>query len=383
MKVLVSGGAGFIGSHTVDALLKKRHEVRILDSLEKPVHLKGKPGYIPKEAEFILGDVRNKADWEKALDGVEAVFHFAAYQDYLPDFSKFFHVNSVGTALLYETIVEKRLPVGKVVVASSQAVMGEGAYCCTECDKVQSTKHLSKSNRTRTYPNLRGEDQLRKGRWDHTCEKCDSTLQYLTSDESVINPQSQYAISKYNQELMAINLGKRYDIPSVALRYSIVQGPRQSFYNAYSGACRIFCLNMFFDREPVAYEDGNSIRDYVNIEDVVGANMLVLADSRADYQVLNVGGGRPYTVKEFAEIVADVYGNDLKAQVPGEYRYGDTRHILSDCSKLEGLGWRAKNSPDKSVIDYVTWLKQQENIEDILEFAEKKMKDMGVVRSVA
>jgi len=133
MKILVTGGAGFIGSHTVDALLEKGHSVRILDNLQKPVHLKGKPNWVQDDAEFVLGDVRDKGAWESCLKGVDAVYHFAAYQDYLPDFSTFFHVNAVGTALLYEVAVEKRLELTKVVVASSQFVQGEGLYACPAC----------------------------------------------------------------------------------------------------------------------------------------------------------------------------------------------------------------------------------------------------------
>ena len=149
MKILVTGGAGFIGSHTVDALLERGHEVRILDNLQKPVHLKGKPPWIPVEAEFVLGDVRNKSDWEKCLKDVDAVFHFAAYQDYLIDFSTFFHINAVGTSLLYEIVVEKRMELAKVVVASSQFVQGEGLYKCPICTKIFA-------------PAMRPEEQLKR-----------------------------------------------------------------------------------------------------------------------------------------------------------------------------------------------------------------------------
>ncbi|MDZ7265095.1 MAG: NAD-dependent epimerase/dehydratase family protein, partial [candidate division KSB1 bacterium] len=256
MNCLVTGGAGFIGSHTVDALLARGYRVRILDNLSKPVHLKGKPGYLPADAEFMLGDVRNKDDWEKALQGVDVVFHFAAYQDYLPDFSKFFYVNSMGTALLYEIIVEKRLNIQKVIVASSQAVYGEGKYRCPKCNRIK-------------FPDLRTENDLMNGRWNHRCQDCGATLQAMWTNENRVNPQNQYALSKYSQEQLSLNLGKRYQIPTVCLRYSIVQGPRQSIYNAYSGACRIFSLSLFFDRQPPVYEDGNQVRDFVNIHDVV------------------------------------------------------------------------------------------------------------------
>ncbi len=368
MRILVTGGAGFIGSHTVDALLEKGHKLKILDNLQKPVHLKGKPSYIPEETEFIFGDVRDKKTLEYALDGVDAVYHFAAYQDYLPDFSTYFYVNSVSTALIYEIIVEKKLPVRKVIVASSQAVLGEGLYRCS--------KHGE------TIPDIRVEAQLSKGDWEHHCPQCSSVMQWLPTPEEKINPQNQYALSKHSQESICISLGRRYDIPSVAMRYSIVQGPRQSFYNAYSGANRIFCLNLLLDRAPTIYEDGKQVRDYVNIEDVVNANLLVLESDEADYQVFNVGGGRAYTVLEFYDIVRKVFGKNIEPKISGEYRYGDTRHIFSDISKLRALGWEPKHTPEKSVKDYKKYLEEQTNIEDILEYAEKRMIEMGVVRKI-
>jgi dTDP-L-rhamnose 4-epimerase len=368
MHILVTGGAGFIGSHTVDELLKRGHNVRIIDSLEKPVHLKGRPDYIPAAAEFIQGDVRNQKDLERALHDIDMVFHFAAYQDYLPDFSKFFHVNSVGTAMLYELIVEKMLPIKKVIVASSQAVYGEGKYRCEEHDIF--------------FPNIRGIEQLEQGKWEITCPYCERVARCQWTDEEVVNPQNQYAISKYSQELIALNLGKRYQIPTSVLRYSIVQGPRQSFYNAYSGACRIFCLSAYFNRRPPIYEDGRQLRDYVNIEDVVRANLLVMDDPRADYQVFNVGGGKGYTVLEFAQIVATIFGKEFKPEMTGEFRFGDTRHIISSIAKLRTLGWEPKNSVEKSVRDYYGWLNNRGVTEDVLDYAQKKMEELKVVRRI-
>lgn len=371
MKILVTGGAGFIGSHTVDALLSDGYEVKIFDNFEKAVHLKGRPDYISKDVEVIEGDVRSKSDWEKALEGVNAVYHLAAYQDYLTDFSKFFHVNSVGTALLYEVAVEKNILLKKVIIASSQAVYGEGKYrCLNEGCQVKGVY----------YPHIRSAEQLDKGEWEHKCPDCGEILKSQYTDESVVNPQNQYALSKYTQELIALNLGRRYRIPTVAMRYSIVQGPRQSFYNAYSGACRIFSLNYFFNKHPIIYEDGKQIRDFVNIKDVVDANVIVLDKDEANYQVFNVGGGKPYTVLEFVEIVKKVFGQDLQPKILGEYRFGDTRHIMSDIDKLKAIHWNPKYSPEESVINYVAWLLEQVDIEDVLDYAEKRMKELNVVR---
>lgn len=368
MRVLVTGGAGFIGSHTVDALLEKGYEVTILDSLEKPVHLKGKPDYIPKEVRFIEGDVRSREDFLKALEGVQRVYHFAAYQDYLPDFSKFFHVNSVGTALLYELIVEKKLDIEKVIVASSQAVAGEGLY--------------RNDGGRQVLPPIRSLQQLEEGRWEITEPETGRALHWQPTSETLANPQNQYAMSKYSQEMIALNFGRRYSIPSVALRYSIVQGPRQSFYNHYSGACRIFSLAYLFNRAPLIYEDGEQLRDYVNIQDAVRANLLVLENRKADGEVFNVGGGKAYTVKEFCATVARVFEKEhLRPRIPGLFRFGDTRHSVSDISKLQSLGWEPRSAPEESVRAYRQYLEAQTDIEDILEYAEQNMKSLSIVRA--
>lgn len=367
-KVLVTGGAGFIGSHTVDRLINLGYDVKILDNLQKPVHLKGVPKYLNKKAEFIFGDVRDRGILEHALKDVSYIYHFAAYQDYLLDFSNFFDVNTFSTALIYELIVEKKFPIKKVIVASSQFVQGEGLY--------------QKSDGTIVAPYQRSLEQLEKGIWDWYDER-GNKMQWLWTGESHANPPNAYAISKYSQELIAMAFGKRYEIPSVVLRYSIVQGPRQSFYNAYSGACRIFNLHYYFGKAPTIYEDGLQKRDFVNIHDVVDANIMVMQNSSADFNVFCVGGGKDYTIKEFAEIVAKVHNKEhLTAKIPGEFRVGDTRNACSDISKIKSLGWAPKRTAEDSVVEYYHYLKEQTDIEDILIYAEKHMKQLNVVRSI-
>jgi dTDP-L-rhamnose 4-epimerase len=370
MHVLVTGGAGFIGSHTVDGLVGRGHAVRVLDSLERPVHQTDEPPpWLHPDAEFVRGDVTRREDLLRALRGVEAVVHLAAYQDYLPDFSKFFRVNAVGTALLYELVVEHRLPVRKIVVASSQAVYGEG-------------RHRAPDGRI-LYPSMRSEEQLRRGAFELLCPETGAPTQWLPTDESTVNPQNQYALSKHAQEQIAIQLGRRYGIPSVAMRYSIVQGPRQSFTNAYSGACRVFCLALHVGRVPPIYEDGRQVRDFVNIHDVVDANLRVLEDPRADYRVFNVGGGRPYTVLEFAAIVARAFGREVELRPSGSYRFGDTRHIVSDVSQLRSLGWEPRRTAEDSVAEYRDWLRELPGVDDVLPRAEARMRELGVVREVS
>lgn len=368
MRVLITGGAGFIGSHTADALLARGHQVRLLDNLQQPVHLKGKPSYLPAAAEFVYGDVRDPQVLRYALQDIDAVYHLAAYQDYLPDFSTYFEVNAVSTARLYELIVAHKLPVRRVIVASSQAVLGEGLYRCDD--------HGT------TIPDIRVEAQLARGDWEHHCRHCGRVMTPLPTPEASINPQNQYALSKHSTESIAISLGRRYDIPSVAMRYSIVQGPRQSFYNAYSGAMRIFSLHLYFGRAPVLYEDGRQLRDYVNIQDVVDANLLVLDDERAAYQVFNVGAGRPYTVSEFYQALQDLTGRHLAPEIGAHYRYGDTRHIVSDISRLSALGWTPSRTIADSIRAYWQYLNEQQDVDDILEHAERTMRRLNVVRTV-
>ncbi len=376
MNILVTGGAGFIGSHTSDALIEKGYSVRILDNLNKTLYPKGMPRYINPEAELIIGDVRNKATWQKALEGMDAVFHFAAYQDYLPDFSTFFHINTVSTAFLYEILLEMRMisKIKKIIVASSQAVMGEGKYKCPECFK--------KGRKYIFSPQIRLENQLSKGQWDFKCPECSHFLKSIPSDEAVVNPCNQYAISKYSQEQIAIQLGKRFSIPSVVLRYSIVQGPRQSIYNAYSGAMRIFALSLFFNKRPIIFEDGNQIRDFINIQDVVEANLLVLENDDANNQVLNVGGGIAWTVNDFYNAMQKTVGKELDPIISNYYRYGDTRHIFSDTSKLESLGWRPTHDVNESIADYWEYINSQKEMDSILEYAENNMKQLDVIRKV-
>ena len=369
MRILVTGGAGFIGSHTCDRLLALGHNVVVLDALTPPVHQPDRPPRIRPDIDFYRGDVRNRDLLANLLRRVDAVYHFAAYQDYLTDFARFSDVNVVSTALIYELIVEQRLDLARVVVASSQSAMGEGLYRCPMHGE--------------QLPGMRSEELLAAGRWNIPCPDCGEELELLTTPERVSNPQNAYGMSKLGEEMVAINLGRRYGIPSVALRYSIVQGPGQSVYNAYSGACRIFCLSYLQGVAPVLYEDGQAIRDFVNIDNVVDANMLVLEDKRAAGRVFNVGGGKAVTTSEFANIVRLQYGSDVPPSVPGEYRFGDTRHIISDTTALRSLGWEPQRTLVDSVAAYAEWVKGMDGLDGVLATASAKMRALGVVRQAA
>ncbi|GAA2228031.1 MULTISPECIES: NAD-dependent epimerase/dehydratase family protein [Kitasatospora] len=371
MRVLITGGAGFIGSHTADRLLDEGHQVRVLDALLPPVHADRRfPEHLlARGVEWIDGDVRDRSAWETALDGVDAVYHLAAYQDYLPDFSTFFTTNTASTALLYEVLVARGQRPQRVVVASSQAVYGEGAYRCLDCggDEVLRLR-------------ARSVERLDRGDWELRCPRCGAVPVPDWTDESEVSPHNSYAISKYGQELAALALGERYGIPTVALRYSIVQGSRQSFRNAYSGILRIFAQRVLNGQPPVCYEDGSQLRDYVSVHDVVRANRLVLEDERAVGQALNVGGGRRVSILDYARLVGECAGVEVTPEVPGAYRAGDTRHVLSAIGRLEQLGWRPEVPLRDVIQEYLDWAVAQPDFIDGTAEADLRMRSLGTVR---
>jgi dTDP-L-rhamnose 4-epimerase len=368
MRALVTGGAGLIGSHIVDLLLERGYEVRIVDNLQKPCHMHGKPDWIPADAEFIFGDVRDKALMTKALKDIDVVFHEAAYQGILPEFSQFFEVNSAGTALLYEVIVENDYPVKKIVIASSQAVYNEGMYLCPLHGKV--------------HPPSRPLEQLERGWWEMFCPACGEELMSVPMDEPHATPQTMYAQSKYSQETIGLHLGRTYNVPTVGLRYAITVGPRQSHYNAYSGVCSIFSTRIINDLPPIVYEDGRQTRDYIYVGDVAAANLFVAENPRADFQVFNVGTGRSVNIIDLLSVLTRALGKNLEPQVVDAYRLGDIRHFRPDVSKLTALGWTAKTSLPDALTTYVEWLVKQKDVREYFSAAETVMKRLGVIRPV-
>ncbi|MFC1946236.1 NAD-dependent epimerase/dehydratase family protein [Chloroflexota bacterium] len=251
-------------------------------------------------------------------------------------------------------------------MASSQAVYGESKYSCPQ-HGVQ-------------YPQLRTLAQLGKSDWDVKCPLCSGEMEPLPADEATVNPHNQYAISKYAQELYSLVLGKRYGIPSVAMRYSIVHGPRQSFHNAYSGILRIFSLRLLNGLAPVIYEDGQQLRDYVAVSDVARANLVALQSDGADYKPFNVGGSSRTTVLEYAAMLTRVAGKEIEPEVAGAFRFGDTRHVLSDISRLGSLGWKPEASLEQAAAQYLEWVQTHVDMSDHYSEAEQVMKQQGVIR---
>ncbi len=362
MKVLISGGAGFIGSRTALRLQEQGHEVTILDNLSPPGHA-AVPA-LPAGVRLVQGDVRNRDDWVAALEGNEVIVHLADYHDYLPAFSKLFQVNATGTALLCELLVDRKTLVRRLVIGSSLAVYGEGRHRCPKDGEV--------------FPEPRSAEALDRGAWDPPCPRCGGPLAPLTTDETETHPTSVYGLSKLAQEEIGRLVGPRHGIEIVILRYGVVQGRDQPFQNAYYGALRIFALRLALDRPIVLFEDGNQLRDFVDVEDVARANLLAVGTLAPG--AYNVGSGRANTVAELARILLRVAERDGTPQTPGLYRLGDPRHVIADLTRLKGAGWEPRQSLETSVRDYWQWLREQPSLDSYFEGADHLMERSGTVR---
>jgi dTDP-L-rhamnose 4-epimerase len=349
--------------------LQEGFQVRVIDNLHPKVHPLGQPTHLPAAVEFIKGSVEDREALREALRDVDFVSHQAAYQDYMPDFSQFLRVNAVGTALLYEIIVENRLPIRKVIVASSQAVYGEGQYECGRDGFF--------------LPQPRSQRQLASGSWEVSCPRCGKEARPLPLREDHNNPYNQYAVSKLAQEKTALGLGWLHGIPTVALRYSITQGARQSLYNHYSGVCRIFFSGALRGQPLIIYEDGKQTRDFVHVQDVVDANMIVLDKDAANYQTFNVGSGKSTSVLEYAKAVLLKVRSAAEMQIRGEYRRGDNRHSVSSIEKLTRLGWRPHRKLSTIMDDFLSWIESIGGVPEPAYDAYANMRNAGVVLSAA
>jgi dTDP-L-rhamnose 4-epimerase len=368
LKALVTGGAGLIGSHIVDLLIQKGHQAVILDNLAKPTHLKGRPGWINPQAEFIQGDVRSQEDLRRALEGVDWVFHQAADGGFTNAISHYFSNNSLPTAALYELLRDRRdssHPVQKVVTASSQAVYGEGKYACPEHGPA--------------YPEPRPIEQLQRGEWEMACPVCKKPMAGIPIDESHVNPLTPYALSKYMNEILALNLGKLYGIPTVALRYSLTYGPRQSLFNPYTGITSIFSTRILSGKPPVIYEDGRQTRDFIFVEDVARANLLAAENEAANYQAFNVGTGIATTVREFVDLLDQTYLRQVQPVLRGEFRPGDFRHLTTEASKLRSLGWTPQVPLVEGLRRYAAWIQGYGTVEEYFSEAERLLKETQVI----
>ena len=347
---LVTGGAGFIGSHLVDRLVREGHHVRILDNLEPQVHQVDISDYLNPDAEFMQGDVRDRNALLSALEGVSVVYHYAAavgVGQSMYQINHYVDVNTNGTANLLDVLVNEEHSVEKLVVASSMSVYGEGAYECVDCGIV--------------HPIMREERQLKSHEWEMRCPYCGNIVgPVLTSETKPLNPTSIYALTKRHQEEMCLLVGKTYGIPTVALRFFNVYGPRQSLSNPYTGVCAIFLSRIKKNSPPVIFEDGLQSRDFVSVQDIVNASILVKDKRMADYGVFNVGTGVQTTILEVAETLIKLYGKDFKPVIENKFRVGDIRHCYADISKMKKLGFKPKVDLISGMRKLVEWGGEQE-----------------------
>jgi dTDP-L-rhamnose 4-epimerase len=368
-RALVTGSAGLIGSHIVDLLVREGWYVRALDNLEPQTHRRGKPTWINEKAEFVEGDLRDRDAITAALDNVDIIFHQAAYGGYMPEITKFVHVNSLGTAQMLEVIREKSLPVKKVVVASSQAVYSEGAGHCPKHGLV--------------FPSVRPIDQLRKGDWQVHCPICSAITKTVPTPENApVGGETVYGLTKVDQERLVLLWGKQVGVPTVALRYSCTYGPRQSIFNPYTGVIAIFCTRLLNGLPPVLYEDGEQTRDFSFVEDVARANLLAVETDRLDGLAVNIGSGRGIPIREIAEQLSDILEIDIAPEINGEFRPGEMRHLTSDTALAQSVGYKPTVDLSDGIARYICWIRAQSDIRDYFSEASEILKNKGIVHRV-
>lgn len=369
-RALVTGGAGLIGSHIADLLVGEGWTVRVLDNLEPNTHRNGRPAWINERAEFVEGDVRDRATMRGALDGIDVVFHQAAYGGYMPEMAKYVHVNSLATAQMLEVIRDENLPVKKIVVASSQAVYSEGARRCEEHGTV--------------FPAVRPVGQLRRGDFSVRCPACARpTSSVPTPERAPVGGETVYAITKVDQERLVLAWGRQTGTPAVALRYSCTYGPRQSLFNPYTGVIAIFCTRLLNGQPPVLYEDGGQTRDFSFVEDIARANLLAATTDRLDGLAVNVGSGEATTIKRIAEIVADALGVHVEPIARGEFRPGEMRHLVSDTTLARAAGYEPRVALADGIARYIAWVREQGgDVRDYFAAVEAGLRAKGIVHLV-
>jgi dTDP-L-rhamnose 4-epimerase len=372
-RALVTGGAGLVGSHIVDLLQAEGWSVRILDNLEPQTHRDGKPPWLQAAiwngAEFVEGDMRDREVVESALNGIDVVFHQAAYGGYMPEISKYVAVNSFGTAQLLEIIREKNSGVRKIVVASSQVVYPEGAGECPQHGLV--------------FPGLRPVEQLKGGDFSVRCPACQSpTKSVPTPEYAPLGGETVYAITKVDQEKLVLTWGRQVGIPTVALRYSCTFGPRQSIFNPYTGVIYIFCTRLLNNLPPVIYEDGEQTRDFSFVEDIARANFLAATSDQLDGKAVNVGSGRAVSIKQVAEMISEALQIRLAPIMNGEFRFGEMRHLISDTTLIRNAGYAPALSLEKGIERYLAWIRQQGSVKDYFAAAEPILRKKGILQKV-
>jgi len=375
INILITGGAGFIGSNLTRKLVEKGFKVTVLDNLSKQIHGENQNSTLYSSikdiATFIQGDVCNKSDWKKALRNQDAVIHLAAETgtgQSMYEISRYNEVNILGTTHLLDILANDNHSIKKMIIASSRSIYGEGKYMCKNDGVV--------------YPNQRQDIDMAKGGFNLVCNECNEPLELLATDEdSKVHPSSIYGITKQQQEQMILLIGKTLNIPAVALRYQNVYGPGQSLSNPYTGILSIFSTRLLNGNDIDIYEDGQESRDFVFIDDVVNATILALEKTEANNQIFNVGSGIATSVTEVANSLKSLYNSDVKISVSGKYRLGDIRHNYADLSKIKNaLGFSPKFDFILGITSFVNWVKTQEVMEDKYETSIQELKNKGLIK---
>lgn len=375
-KILITGGAGFIGSNLALSLIKKGYAVTVLDNLSTQIHGENADtSYLFKsitgKLNFIKGDVTNKEDWEQALAGQDAVIHLAAETgtgQSMYQIHKYSNVNISGTALFLDILANNRHTIKKIIVASSRAIYGEGRYSCSEHGEV--------------YPITRNEKDLAIGFFECKCPVCKKNVEVLsTHEESKIQPQSIYAITKYNQEQLFLLTGQSLHIPAVAFRYQNVYGPGQSLSNPYTGILSIFSTQIKNNNAINIFEDGKESRDFVYIDDVVNATILGLENENANFNVYNVGSGKPVDVLHIAKTLVNLYHSKVKINITGNFRLGDIRHNYADLTKIyNDLNFIPEYSFEQGITKFIEWVNSQEIKESKYSNSINELKERGLLK---
>lgn len=359
-----------MGSHLVDRLVVDGHAVRVYDMLEPQVHGKHKPAYLNKEAQYIYADIRNKDKLKRAMRDVEVIFHQASQVGVgqsMYEIERYVSHNSYGTAVLLDLLVNAKNKVGKLVCASSMSIYGEGAYSCRNCGKV--------------YPFLRTEGQLKEKQWEMLCPKCGLDVAGTgTAEDKPLFPTSIYATTKRDQEEMCLETGIAYKIPTVALRYFNIYGPRQSLNNPYTGVAAIFLSRVKNNNPPSIFEDGRQSRDFIYVTDIVEANMLAMQKDQANYDFFNVGTGVPHSIKDIADNIIALYKKDMRPEVLHKFRAGDIRHCYADIAKIGSkLGFKPKVSFEQGMKTLIEWSDNQ-SARDLTAKAQMELRERGLAQ---
>jgi dTDP-L-rhamnose 4-epimerase len=374
-KVLITGGAGFIGSYLADEYLKEGYSVRVLDNLTPQVHgklfeSKTPPAYLNKDVEFIFGDIQDREVVKSALQGVDILSHHAAavgVGQSMHDIEYYTRVNTYGASVILDIIANEKTSVKKMLVASSMSIYGEGAY-------------LKTSNNTLVYPNMRDAKQLKSRSWELVDSDGESLVPTATKETKPLAPPNIYAINKRDHEEMFLTIGRAYEIPTVAFRYFNVFGSRQSLSNPYTGVMAIFCSRILNGNHPIIFEDGKQMRDFVKVEDIAQANILATKSTSVDYDVFNIGSGKAITILDLTKIIANAMGVEFNPDILGKYRVGDIRHCFSDISKAtDKLGYKPAFDVTSGIAEVIDWVGRQV-ADDSFDNMKSGLEKLGLVR---